>query len=62
MHAADGWTDLVLGPDRPVRLIDGLITGWHDAGASHLLLLRQSPVLTWYHGVPRSGRAPIPLA
>lgn len=35
----DGWTDLVLGPDRPCRVVDGLITGWHDAGASHLLLL-----------------------
>lgn len=35
----DGWTDLVLGPERPVRAVDGLITGWHDAGASHLLLL-----------------------
>jgi S-adenosylmethionine:tRNA ribosyltransferase-isomerase len=39
VHAARGWTDLVLGPDRPVRVVDGLITGWHDAGASHLLLL-----------------------
>ncbi|MBW0013094.1 S-adenosylmethionine:tRNA ribosyltransferase-isomerase [Mycobacterium sp.] len=34
-----GWTDLVLGPGRPCRVVDGLITGWHDAGASHLLLL-----------------------
>ncbi|OMC13925.1 S-adenosylmethionine:tRNA ribosyltransferase-isomerase [Mycobacterium sp. SP-6446] len=34
-----GWTDLVLGPSRPPRVVDGLITGWHDAGASHLLLL-----------------------
>jgi S-adenosylmethionine:tRNA ribosyltransferase-isomerase len=37
--ATTGRTDLVLGPDRPVRVVDGLITGWHDAGASHLLLL-----------------------
>jgi S-adenosylmethionine:tRNA ribosyltransferase-isomerase len=37
--AASGWTDLVIGPERPVRAVDGLITGWHDAGASHLLLL-----------------------
>ncbi|OBI84175.1 S-adenosylmethionine:tRNA ribosyltransferase-isomerase [Mycobacterium sp. 1245805.9] len=36
---AVGWTDLVLGPHRPSRVVDGLITGWHDAGASHLLLL-----------------------
>jgi S-adenosylmethionine:tRNA ribosyltransferase-isomerase len=34
-----GWTDLVLGPDRPVRTIAGLITGWHQPGASHLSLL-----------------------
>ena len=27
------------GKDRPVRAVNGLITGWHDAGASHLLLL-----------------------
>jgi S-adenosylmethionine:tRNA ribosyltransferase-isomerase len=39
VHAATGWTDLILGPDRPPRVVDGLITGWHDAGASHLLLL-----------------------
>jgi S-adenosylmethionine:tRNA ribosyltransferase-isomerase len=39
VRQAGGWTDLVLGPGRPPRLVDGLITGWHDAGASHLLLL-----------------------
>lgn len=39
VRAAGGWTDLVLGRDRPTRVIDGLITGWHDVGASHLSLL-----------------------
>ena len=34
-----GWTDLVLGPDRPARVVRGLITGWHEPEASHLLLL-----------------------
>jgi S-adenosylmethionine:tRNA ribosyltransferase-isomerase len=34
-----GWTELVLGPDRPARVVDGLITGWHEPGASHLQLL-----------------------
>ncbi len=34
-----GWTDLVLGPHRPARVVDGLITGWHPPEASHLLLL-----------------------
>jgi S-adenosylmethionine:tRNA ribosyltransferase-isomerase len=37
-HAA-GWTDLVLGPDRPVRAVDGLLTGLHAPEASHLFLL-----------------------
>jgi S-adenosylmethionine:tRNA ribosyltransferase-isomerase len=39
LHPADGWTELVLGPARPARVTTGLITGWHDAGASHLALL-----------------------
>ena len=34
-----GWTDLVLGPERPARAVDALITGWHPPRASHLLLL-----------------------
>jgi S-adenosylmethionine:tRNA ribosyltransferase-isomerase len=34
-----GWTDLVLGPDHPARVVDGLITGLHGPGASHLQLL-----------------------
>ncbi len=34
-----GWTDLVISPERPVRVVDGLITGWHNPEASHLLLV-----------------------
>jgi S-adenosylmethionine:tRNA ribosyltransferase-isomerase len=37
--AASGWTDLVISPERPVRVVDGLITGWHNPEASHLLLV-----------------------
>ena len=36
---AHGWTDLVLGPDRPARTVTGLITGLHVPEASHLQLL-----------------------
>ena len=39
VRASRGWTDLVLGPDRPARVVDALITGLHAPGASHLLLL-----------------------
>ena len=30
----------MLGPDRPARVVDGLLTGLHEAEASHLDLLR----------------------
>lgn len=39
VQARAGWTDLVLGPERPARVIGGLVTGWHAPGASHLELL-----------------------
>lgn len=37
--SAAGWTDLVLGPGRPPRVVNGLVTGLHAPEASHLLLL-----------------------
>ena len=37
--AASGWTQLVIDPSRGVRVVDGLITGWHNPEASHLLLV-----------------------
>ena len=37
--ATSGWTTLVIEPSRGVRVVDGLITGWHDPQASHLLLV-----------------------
>jgi S-adenosylmethionine:tRNA ribosyltransferase-isomerase len=36
---ARGWTDLVLSPDRPTAVVDGLVTGWHPPEASHLDLI-----------------------
>ena len=37
--AASGWTSRVVTPGDPPRVVDGLITGWHDPMASHLLLV-----------------------
>jgi S-adenosylmethionine:tRNA ribosyltransferase-isomerase len=34
-----GWTELVITPERGVRVVDGIITGWHEPEASHLQLL-----------------------
>jgi S-adenosylmethionine:tRNA ribosyltransferase-isomerase len=39
--AGEGWTNVVISPDRPVRAIDGLITGLHAPKASHLMMLEQ---------------------
>jgi len=39
VRARHGWTDLVLGPRRPARVVTGVVTGWHAPGASHLALL-----------------------
>jgi S-adenosylmethionine:tRNA ribosyltransferase-isomerase len=38
VHAGHGWTNLVVTPDKPVH-VDGLLTGWHEPDASHLLML-----------------------
>ncbi|MDQ1621231.1 MAG: S-adenosylmethionine:tRNA ribosyltransferase-isomerase [Actinomycetota bacterium] len=57
--AGHGWTDLVLGPERPARVIDGLVTGWHEPGASHLLLLEavagRDLVAAAYRAASREG-------
>jgi S-adenosylmethionine:tRNA ribosyltransferase-isomerase len=39
VHAGEGWTSLVITPERGVRAVEGLITGWHEPDASHLLML-----------------------
>nr|AHE14758.1 putative S-adenosylmethionine:tRNA ribosyltransferase-isomerase [uncultured bacterium] len=39
VRAGAGWTDLVLTAERPARVVTGLITGLHEANASHLMLL-----------------------
>jgi S-adenosylmethionine:tRNA ribosyltransferase-isomerase len=39
-HPGGGWTDLVITPERGVRAVDGLITGFHEPDASHLSLVR----------------------
>ncbi len=39
LRAASGWTEHVVTPSSPPRVVDGLITGWHNPAASHLLLV-----------------------
>jgi S-adenosylmethionine:tRNA ribosyltransferase-isomerase len=40
VSAGEGWTNLVVGPERGVYAVDGLITGWHEPQATHLEMLR----------------------
>jgi S-adenosylmethionine:tRNA ribosyltransferase-isomerase len=35
----EGWTRLVVEPERGVQVVDGILTGWHEPDASHLLML-----------------------
>jgi S-adenosylmethionine:tRNA ribosyltransferase-isomerase len=51
VHAAHGWTDLLVTPEHGVRAVDGLLTGWHQPEATHLLMLEAV-----------AGRRPLELA
>jgi S-adenosylmethionine:tRNA ribosyltransferase-isomerase len=39
VEAGAGWTNHLVTPERGVRAVDGLLTGWHDPDATHLLML-----------------------
>lgn len=38
-HPGEGWTRLVITPERGIRAADGLLTGLHEPRASHLAML-----------------------
>jgi S-adenosylmethionine:tRNA ribosyltransferase-isomerase len=39
VNSRSGWTDLVITPQRGVRVVDGLLTGFNEPRASHLSML-----------------------
>ena len=39
VHPQQGWTGLTVTPETGVKVVDGLLTGWHEPDASHLLML-----------------------
>jgi S-adenosylmethionine:tRNA ribosyltransferase-isomerase len=59
VSAGSGWTDLVVTPERGVRAVDGLLTGWHEREASHLLMLEavagRGPVERSYRAAAERG-------
>ncbi len=38
-HPGEGYTKLVITPERGVRAVDGILTGWHEPKATHLMML-----------------------
>ncbi len=50
-HPGEGWTEEIITPERGVRAVDGLLTGWHEPEASHLAMLEAV-----------AGRRPLELA
>jgi S-adenosylmethionine:tRNA ribosyltransferase-isomerase len=39
VHPGEGWTGVVITPERGIRSADGLLTGLHEPRASHLAML-----------------------
>ncbi|HET9341860.1 MAG TPA: S-adenosylmethionine:tRNA ribosyltransferase-isomerase [Candidatus Eremiobacteraceae bacterium] len=39
VEAASGWTDLIVSPESPLRVVDGIITGLHEPRSTHLAML-----------------------
>ena len=39
VHDGRGWTERVVSADAPVPSVHGLLTGWHEPEASHLMML-----------------------
>jgi S-adenosylmethionine:tRNA ribosyltransferase-isomerase len=41
-HPGEGWTDLVITPERSLRAVTGMITGFHEPHATHLAMIKQA--------------------
>lgn len=39
VHPGEGWTDVVITPERGVRAVDAMLTGLHEPRSSHLSML-----------------------
>ncbi len=38
----EGWTNLVITPERPLHAVTGMITGFHEPHATHLAMVKQA--------------------
>lgn len=59
VHAGEGWTCLVITPQRGLRVVNGLITGMHEPDASHLAILEalagRAHIMVAYEEALRKG-------
>jgi S-adenosylmethionine:tRNA ribosyltransferase-isomerase len=59
VHLGAGWTDVVVTSERRPKAVDGLITGWHEPEASHLLMLEaiagREPLMVAYQAAYDAG-------
>ncbi len=39
-YAGEGWTDIIITPERGIRSVEGMLTGLHEAQATHLAMLQ----------------------
>jgi S-adenosylmethionine:tRNA ribosyltransferase-isomerase len=39
VHPGEGWTSLVITPERGLRIVNALLTGFHEPRSSHLWML-----------------------
>jgi len=51
-----GWTDLVISPGRPLRVVNALVSGLHDPRATHLLVLEQAMAAAEGHALTARER------
>ena len=38
-HPGEGWTQMIVTPQRGIHAVDGLLTGWHEPRSTHLMML-----------------------
>jgi len=50
----EGWTNLVVTPDRPLRSVTGLITGLHEPKATHLAMLERLVSVAFEESSPQA--------
>ena len=55
--AGEGWTSLVIGPERPLRAVNAMITGLHEPHATHLAMVEQVIAAAGDHPAEHLGRA-----